>query len=119
MPVTTADLRAILSNLPAVEESIAYSTPIFKVGKTMLARLRDDGVLVLKVDLMTRDVLLDTNPDAFFLEDHYRGHPLVLVNLAAVKEDRLSPLLAASWRMVAPKRLVREYSQECGAGIHR
>lgn len=104
----------MLATLPTVEESIAYATPIFKVGRTMLARLRDDGILVLKVDLMTRDVLLDTSPDAFFLEDHYRGHPLVLVNLEAVAKDRLYELLASAWRMVAPKRLVREYSQDFG-----
>ena len=80
-----------------------------------LARLWDDGeTLVLKVPFVVRDHLLATGPDAFFVTEHYRGYPAVLVRLAAVEPAQLRALLEEGWRQVAPKRLVREY--DAGGG---
>ena len=63
----------------------------------------------LKVDLTERDRLLESEPDAFFLTDHYRDHPLVLINLFAVQRDTFYRLLVSAWRVVASKRAVAAY----------
>lgn len=110
MGVDLPFLRSALLCLPGLTEGLAYGSPIFRVGKKMVARLREDGVFVLKVDHPTRDMLLDTEPQAFFLEDHYRSHPLVCVDLQTVDLERLVRLLEAAWRSVAPKRLISGYT---------
>lgn len=61
-----------------------------------------------------RDHLLATEPAAFFVTEHHRGCPAVLVCLAEVDAARLGPLLEEAWRQVAPKRLVAAY--DAGAG---
>ena len=43
----------------------------------------------------------------FFLTDHYRAYPMVLVHLSAVAPEELSERLEQAWRLVAPKRLVQ------------
>jgi hypothetical protein len=46
------------------------------------------------------------SPNAFFLTDHYRSYPMLLVRLAAVEEDDLRDLLEMAWRSLASKRLL-------------
>jgi hypothetical protein len=49
---------------------------------------------------------MEINPDAFFITDHYRGYPMLLVRLAAVEEDDLRDLLDMARQALAPKRLL-------------
>ena len=106
-PVTFATVREIALALSGVEEGTSYGTPAFRVRGKFLARLREDGeTLVVKCDYPERDFHMEINPNAFFITDHYRGYPMLLVRLAAVKEDDLRDLLELAWRSLAPKRLL-------------
>jgi hypothetical protein len=103
-------IRDAALELPSVTESTSYGTPALKVGKTLIARLKEDGeTLVLKVDLMERDSLLESAPDIFFLTDHYRGYPLVLVRLARADIRQMEMLLRRAWFAAAPKGLTKPY----------
>jgi hypothetical protein len=94
--------------LPEAEEGMSYGTPAFKVRGKLFARLKEDGeTLVVKVGFDAREVLMQADPETFFLTDHYRGYPYVLVRLAAVEPDALREVLDEAWRNSAPKRLVR------------
>ena len=76
----------------------------------LLARLREDGeTLAIKTEPAEREFRILTNPDAFFVTDHYVGYPMMLVQLAVVQIDDMRVLLEQAWRMVAPKRLVRAH----------
>jgi hypothetical protein len=105
-PVTFEVVREIALALPGVEEGTSYGTPAFRVRGKFVARLREDGeTLVVKCDYPERDFRVGSNPNAFFITDHYRGYPMLLVRLAAVEEDDLRDLLELAWRL-APKRLL-------------
>jgi hypothetical protein len=52
---------------------------------------------------------MKADPETFFITEHYRGYPTVLVRLARVREDDLQAVLEEAWRRHAPKRLVKEY----------
>jgi len=93
--------------LPGVVEGTSYGTPALHVRRALLVRLKEDGeTAVVRVDPMDRDVLLEADPAAFFLTDHYVGYPWILVRLARVPKGVLLELLDQAWRMVAPKRLI-------------
>jgi hypothetical protein len=110
LAVTFAMIRDAALELPSVTEGTSYGTPALKVGKALIARLKEDGeTLVLKVDLMERDILLESAPDVFFLTDHYRGYPLVLVRLAHADIRQMETLLRRAWFAAAPKRLTKSY----------
>jgi hypothetical protein len=92
--------------LPGVEEGISYRTPALFVRKKLLARLREDGETVaIGVDPLDRDLLLEADPKAFFLTDHYRGYPWVLMRLASVRHGAAMELLEQAWRRAAPAGL--------------
>jgi len=105
--VTFQAVAAIACKLPEVEISKSYGTPSLKVRGKMLARLLEDGeVLVLRTELLDRQVLMQADPDTFFITDHYTNYPLVLMRLDKVARAALPDLLERAWRLVAPKTLV-------------
>jgi hypothetical protein len=112
MPVTYKEVCQYALALPGVSEGNAYGGPSLHVGRKFLGRLKEDGeTLVLKADLSVRDALLESAPDAFFLTDHYRPYPFVLVNLLAVRRSTLQPLIEQAWRVVASKRAIATYEK--------
>lgn len=101
-------VRALARALPEAEEGTCFGTPALRVRGKLFARLKEDGeTLVLRVDAADREALMRAAPDAFFITDHYRDYPWVLVRLAAVDRSRLGELLEDAWRRAAPRVLVR------------
>ena len=105
---TFSTVRELARALPGTEEGTCYGTPALRVRGKLFARLKEDGAtLVLRVDADNREALMRAAPDAFFITDHYRDHPWVLVRLAALERSRLAELLEDAWRRAAPRPLVR------------
>ena len=99
-------MRAIALSLPETVERPSYGTPGFRVRDRLFARIRQPGVLLVRVsDEGEKDFLIRAEPDKFFTTPHYDGYPSVLVRLAAVDRRELAELLADAWRVRAPKRL--------------
>jgi hypothetical protein len=110
-PVTWGTVRQLALALPGAEEGTSYGTPACKVGGKLFARLHQDDVsLVIKVDFEEREILMEADPETFYITDHYLDYPWMLVRLSTVRMDQLRDLLRQSWRRAAPRKLV--------AGIH-
>jgi hypothetical protein len=104
-----ASLCQLAHRLPGVEESTSYGTPALKVAGKLVARLWDDGeTLVLKCDPDERDLLIEAAPQTFFLTDHYRGYPWILVRLSQAPPQTLERLFTQAWRSTAPLKLRKE-----------
>jgi hypothetical protein len=113
---------AIALALPGVEESTSYGTPSLKVRGKILSRLRTEaeGALALRCDFVDRQILLQADPRAFFITDHYVNYPMILIRLYRVRRSALPDLIERAWRMVAPARLIAEYDagqQRSAAGV--
>lgn len=105
--VTFDTVRELALGLPGVEEGTSYGTPAFRVSGKIIARFHQDGEsLVLKAEYATREVLMGAHPEAFYITDHYRCYPWVLVRLANVELGLLRGLIQDAWRGLAPKRMV-------------
>jgi len=76
------ELCGYAATLPGVAQGTCYGTPALYVRKKFMARLKEDGDSVaIKLDFADRDVLLEADPRAFYLTDHYRPYPAVLMRL--------------------------------------
>lgn len=104
--MTFEEVRDLALDLAGVLESTSYGTPALKVGKKLLARLREDGeTMVLHVGSEeARDLLMSADPQVFFTTDHYAGYPLVLVRLPHAKREALTEIIAEAHRGLAPPR---------------
>ena len=107
--MTFRTVRAIGLKLPGVEESTMYGTPALKLGGRMIAcvashKSAEPGTLAVRTDLEQRDMLIAEDPDTYYVKDHYRSFPVVLVRLSRVNADAIRDLLAAAHRLVSAEK---------------
>ena len=102
--------------LPGVEESTSYGTRSLKADRTLFARLREDGeTLALRMDITSRDLLLRSEPELFYITDHYRDYPWILVRLPKIGTQRMAELLEDAWRLAASRRRVASFEKRKSA----
>lgn len=109
--MTFDDIRHIALAWPEVEDGSSYGTPALKVRKKMLARLEEDGdsLVMPGVPPDEREMLVESQPKAFYFTDHYRDYPTVLIRLSKARRQTVEPLLRRHWRTLASKKAVRDY----------
>ena len=102
------DVRRIALSLPGTEETTSYGQPCFKVnGRPFVNTGRVDSAIVTRAPDEERDLLIATNPDAYFVTPHYEGWEAVLVRLDAVDENQLAGRLEDSWEFMSSKKPAR------------
>jgi hypothetical protein len=95
-------VSSIALGLPGVMASTSYGTPAFKVNKKLLARFWEDGkTLVIYTE--KRKKWMKMKPATFFITEHYRNYPWMLIDLSSVKKKDLQELLLTAWKLRAPK----------------
>ncbi len=113
--VTFDKVREIALALPKVDEGTSYGTPAFRVSGKLFVRLHDDREsLVVRIDSDERSMRMKAEPETYYITDHYRDYPWILVRLASVNVDDLRDLLEDAWRLCASKRLVATYDTQRG-----
>ncbi len=91
--------------LPGVTQGTSYGTPALHVRKRFLARLKEDGeTMAIKMGFAERELLMELDPTAFYLTDHYRPYPAILVRLKNVPSGLVAQVLEQAWRFQAPHR---------------
>ena len=101
-------VRQHMMTLPGAAEGISHGTPAFYVNKKLLARLSENGeVLVVRTD--EREKWIQADPETFFITDHYRNYPTMLISLDRVQPDDLMQLLTDAWLGRASKTQLNEY----------
>jgi hypothetical protein len=62
--------------------------------------------MAIKMAFPDREVLLELDPAVFYLTDHYRPYPAILVRLTKAPMSLVAQVLEQAWRFQAPKSLV-------------
>ncbi|WP_158881855.1 MmcQ/YjbR family DNA-binding protein [Rhodanobacter sp. L36] len=110
--VTYELLKQQALELPEVETSTSYGTPALKVRGKLMVRLKEDGeTVVLRTTWEERERLMVVHPEMFFITEHYRNHPWVLLRLAVATHEVVEHALANAWSLVAPRSLLKKHEQ--------
>lgn len=97
-------------DLPGVVEATSWGQPCLKAhGKLWVWWSPHEDAPVFKVSFEEREVLLELDADRFFVTNHYRPHPLVLVRPDRLDADWARANLVRVWRAQAPKRVLKAY----------
>jgi hypothetical protein len=109
--VSQAELRKIALSFPAASEGASYGKPSFLIAGKFFTRLRreDDSLVLIVGSIDERDMLLESDPALFHITDHYRNYPAVLARRTVIDAPTLHGMLERRWRVIAPKRLVKEF----------
>jgi hypothetical protein len=112
---TYETVRELARELPNVEESTSYGTPALKVKKKLMVRLKEDGkTIVLLVGFDQREILMQIDPETFFITDHYRGYPSVLAKLPRLSRKQLRDVLGMAYQFVVGRASARRSSKGPG-----
>jgi hypothetical protein len=115
--VTQADLKKIALSFPETAEGVSYTHPAFLAfGKFFTRYRKEDNSFVLTVSGMEhRDMLLEMDPKTYFITDHYKSFPGVLVRLERVTKDEVRAMLDRRWRAMAPKKLIKAMEEKAAS----
>lgn len=99
-------VRKIGLQLPKVEESTTFGKPSLKIqGKMFVCmashKSAEPDSLAVRIDFEQRTELLAADPKIYYITDHYRDYPAVLVRLPQIKADALQDLLGMAYHLVA------------------
>ena len=112
--VTIEDVRRLASTLPRSYEALVRDRVKFRVGRLVyLAFSHDETMMGFAFPKEERELLVQSEPDKFLLpkQRDMRYH-WVVVRLAKIDQDEMREIVLQAWRMVVPKKIVREYFEE-------
>jgi hypothetical protein len=109
------DVRRLSMALPEVEEMLTWETDLtFRVRGKIFAIGGEGATRVsIKARPDRQAELIDLDPETFSSSAYVGRFGWTTVDLARVDPDLLATLLAAAWRLTAPKRLIA--ATEAGA----
>lgn len=112
--MTFDDVRAFAFKRPGVTEGTAYGHPCLKAHGKFLTRVWEDGDTLVcpGVGFDEREMLIETEPETFFVTDHYKGYPYILIRLSRADAGTVQAFLERRWRATAPKKLLKTYDAE-------
>ena len=114
--MTFRTVRAIGLRMPDVVEATMYGSPALKLGGRLIAciashKSAEHNTLVMRTDFEQRDALIAEEPDTYYLKEHYKTFPVVLVRLSRVSPDATRDLLGAAHRLVSASQKKRPPSR--------
>lgn len=114
--MTPKQFSDLVLSFPETEVGTSWGKPSFKTGGKFLTRLRqEEGSAVVYVDnIDRRDMLLEADPGAFHITDHYRNYPIVLARPDKVDPVWLEASLRQRWRKLASKAAVKAFDLVAG-----
>lgn len=107
---------ALSLDLPEVTEAHPWGHEVLKAHGKLWCYwgMMADGA-VFRADKAEREMLLEADPQTFFLHPHYAPHNLVLVRPGRIDEGWARARLIAHWRDLAPKRWLKAWDHAQGA----
>jgi hypothetical protein len=111
MPGTKMDfdvVRKIAMALGDVEESTIHGAPSLKVRGRLLTcpaihKSAEPNTLAVRIGFEDRARLIAAEPGTYYLTEHYKNHPVVLVRLSHINRESLRELLGMGWSFVSSK----------------
>ena len=106
------NVRRIAASLPGSHEQATYGgRPSWRAAPRMFTWIREDpeALVVWLPSEEDKVAMIASDPARFFTTPHYDGTPILLVSLDAVELDEARELITDSWRVRAPRALVRAW----------
>ena len=93
--LSKAEAHKIMLAIPGTDERPWFNQPSVFIHDRFLAKThhKEDAVTLQVGSMEMRDMMLEAEPKLFYITDHYRKFPFVLVRLSALTKPVLKDLL--------------------------
>lgn len=106
MPISRAEGWKIALAIPGTEEVLWFNKPAVFLHGQFLTKVHDkEEAMTLRVSSMEmRDMMLEAEPKLFYITDHYRNFPFILVRLSALTPKALKEMLVGRAAQLAESK---------------
>jgi len=93
--LSKAEARKIMLSIPGTDERLWFNQPSVFIRDRFLAKThhKEDAVTLQVGSMEMRDMMLEAEPGLFYITDHYRKFPFVLIRLSALTKAVLKDML--------------------------
>ena len=109
MPLTKAEARKVMLAIPGTLERLWFNQPSIFLHDRFLAKThhKEDAVTLQVGSMEMRDMMLEAEPELFYITDHYRKFPFLLVRLSALTRTVLKQMLVGRATQLAAMPPIR------------
>jgi hypothetical protein len=125
MPLSGAEARKIMLALPGTDERLWFNQPSVFIHDRFLSKVhhKEEAVTLQVGSMEMRDMMLEAEPKLFYITDHYRKFPFVLIRLKALTAKTLKEILTGRAAQLAamppikrhPKKGAKKTAQKAAA----
>ncbi len=117
MPLSRTEARKIMLAIPGTDERPWFHKPSVFIHDRFLAKVHDkEEAVTLQVGSMEmRDMMLEAEPRLFYITDHYRKFPFVLIRLSALTAKTLKDILTGRAAQLAAMPPIKRRSKKVAA----
>lgn len=109
MPLTKAEARKVMLAIAGTDERPWFNQPSVFLHDRFLAKThhKEDAVTLQVGSMEMRDMMLEAEPELFYITDHYRKFPFLLVRLSALTRTVLKQMLVGRATQLAAMPPIR------------
>lgn len=97
------------AELPGVAVGTSYGAPALRARNKAFALLKDESCMVLNCGHELKAFLLELAPETYWVTDHFRNWPGLMVRLDRISDTELQDRLVQAWKQRMTKKQVAEY----------
>jgi hypothetical protein len=107
--LSRAEARKIMLAIPGTDERPWFNRPSVFIHDRFLSKVHEkEEAAVLQVGSMEmRDMMLEAEPKLFYITDHYRKFPFVLIRLSALTPKVLKEILIGRAAQLAQMKPIK------------
>ena len=93
--LSKAEARKLMLAIPGTDERLWFNQPSVFIHDRFLGKThhKEDAVTLQVGSMEMRDMMLEAEPKLFYITDHYRKFPFVLIRLSALTKTVLKEIL--------------------------
>ena len=109
MPLTRKQGWQLALAFPGAEERPYFSMPSVFVHDRFLTKVhhKEDAMVMQVGSMEMREMMLEAEPKLFYITDHYRKFPFVLMRLAALDKKTLKDILTGRAAQLAEMKPIK------------
>jgi hypothetical protein len=115
--LSKAEARKMMLSIQGTDERLWFNQPSVFIHDRFLAKThhKEDAVTLQVGSIEMRDMMLEAEPELFYITDHYRKFPFVLVRLSALTKPMLKEMLVGRAAQLAAMPIKKARAKKTAA----
>jgi hypothetical protein len=107
--LSKVEARKIMLAIPGTDERLWFNQPSVFVHDRFLSKThhKEDAAVLQVGSMEMRDMMLEAEPKLFYITDHYRKFPFVLIRLSALTKTVLKEMLVGRAAQLAAMKPIK------------